>query len=212
MINKRNLLFIIFDNIILINMKNNMSIQKRAKLVIHPVRLRIITLLTGNELTSMELAKRLPEVPQATLYRHIKQLEEGGIIRITETHQVRGTVEKVYTAGAGERSHFTAEEIRQLSTEEHTALFASFIAGLYEQFISLTGKAEKKLELLDIMGYGTVPVRMRLGDIPEFQQEFGALVQRYIEKASAVPKDSPEAVDFAFTTILFPEVDHESES
>ena len=47
---------------LLIDMKNKMSVQKRAKLVIHPVR---------------------------------------------------GTVENVYTAGAEDKSHFTAEEIRQ---------------------------------------------------------------------------------------------------
>ncbi|MCF7948488.1 MAG: helix-turn-helix domain-containing protein [Spirochaetia bacterium] len=193
-------------------MKNNMSVQKRVKLVIHPVRLRIITLLSGKELTSQEIAERLPQVPQATLYRHIKQLEEGGIIRITETHQVRGTVEKVYTAGAEDKSHFTAEDIRQLSPEEHTALFASFIAGLYEQFLSLTEKAEEKLELLELMGYGTVPVRMRRDDLPTFQQEFNALLQRYMERAKDVPKESPEAVDFTFTTILFPEAGHESQS
>ncbi|MFO8100697.1 MAG: helix-turn-helix domain-containing protein, partial [Dehalococcoidia bacterium] len=64
------------------------------------INLCIINLLTGKKLTSQEIAERLPEVPQATLYRHIKQLEKGGIIRITETHQIRGTVEKVYTAGA----------------------------------------------------------------------------------------------------------------
>ncbi|MDZ7792164.1 MAG: helix-turn-helix domain-containing protein [Spirochaetia bacterium] len=196
-------------------MKQKMNVQKRAKLVIHPVRLRIITLLTGRELTSLELAERLPEVAQATLYRHIKQLEEGGIIRITETHQVRGTVEKVYTAGAGEKSHFSAKEIRQLSTEEHTALFASFIAGLYEQFLSLTGKAEARPELFEMMGYGNIPVRMRPADLHQFQQEFGELLQRYMEKATDEPagsKDSSKAVDFTFTTILFPEADHDSQS
>lgn len=187
-------------------MKRKQSVQKRAKLVIHPVRLRIITLLTGKKMTSLELAKKLPEVPQATLYRHIKQLEEGGIIRITETHQVRGTVEKVYTAGSGEKSHFSAEDIRQLSSEEHTALFASFITGLYEQFLTLTGKMESRPGLLEMMGYGTVPIRMRIEELPRFQQDFGELMQRYMKDTAE------ETVDFAFTTILFPEVDHESQS
>ncbi|MDA3951917.1 MAG: helix-turn-helix domain-containing protein [Spirochaeta sp.] len=192
-------------------MKKTMNVQKRAKLVIHPIRLRIITLLTGKELTSLELASRLPEVPQATLYRHIKQLEEGRIIRITRTNQVRGTVEKVYTAGPGESSHFGVDDIKQLSQDEHTALFASFIAGLYEQFLSLTGKIEQHPELLEVMGYGTIPVRMNPADLPLFQQEFGHLLQRYVEKTPS-SDDSREAIDFAFTTILFPEADHESQS
>jgi predicted transcriptional regulator len=70
---------------------------QRANLVIHPIRLRIITLLSKENMTTGNLAKKLPEIPQATLYRHIKKLETSQVIQIVSTQPLRGTVEKTYT-------------------------------------------------------------------------------------------------------------------
>jgi DNA-binding transcriptional ArsR family regulator len=50
-------------------------------LVAHPVRLRIMHAMRGDRpLTTSELCARLPDVSKATVYRHIEQLAEGGIL------------------------------------------------------------------------------------------------------------------------------------
>lgn len=42
-----------------------------ARLIGHPVRLRVIIALGGRTLTTKQLAEALPDVAQATLYRHV---------------------------------------------------------------------------------------------------------------------------------------------
>src|SRR5687767_2199950 len=51
----------------------------RADLLAHPVRLRIIMALAGEQLTPQQIAAVLADVPPATLYRQINRLAEGGV-------------------------------------------------------------------------------------------------------------------------------------
>lgn len=62
----------------------------RANLLLHPVRLRIVTAAAGRELTAADLAAALPDVPQATLYRHLKRLVDGGMLAVVAENPVRG--------------------------------------------------------------------------------------------------------------------------
>src|SRR5258708_37343099 len=57
--------------------------MKRADLVLHPVRLRIILVFArGRRLTPQQVAAVLPDVPQATLYRQIERLYRGGALAV----------------------------------------------------------------------------------------------------------------------------------
>ena len=68
------------------------SEQKMYELVLHPVRLRIITALHGRKMTPGELAEDLPDVPQATLYRSARQSRTSGIITEKERNDEPKTV------------------------------------------------------------------------------------------------------------------------
>src|SRR2546430_2345141 len=85
--------------------KRDMPIPK-AELIVHPVRLRILEAAQRQKLTSRQIAEYLPDVPQATLYRQIKLLLDGGLLEVVEERLVHGIVEKVYTLpeGAGHLS------------------------------------------------------------------------------------------------------------
>jgi len=69
-----------------------------------PLRIAILrTLMTDAEfhppvMSAKELSAALGE-PQTKLYRHLKQLEEVGLIAIAETRLVSGIVEQRYRAG-----------------------------------------------------------------------------------------------------------------
>ena len=55
----------------------------RADVVLHPVRLRIVRSLLGSERrTASELTRLLPDVPQASLYRHLSALVDGNVLRV----------------------------------------------------------------------------------------------------------------------------------
>lgn len=52
--------------------------MKKADLLLHPVRMRIVQqLIAGDPQAILQLAQRLGDVPQATLYRHMKLLLEA---------------------------------------------------------------------------------------------------------------------------------------
>jgi DNA-binding transcriptional ArsR family regulator len=46
--------------------------QERLELLLHPLRMRILTELIAHERTPSQVAAALPDVPHATLYRQIK--------------------------------------------------------------------------------------------------------------------------------------------
>jgi len=72
------------------------------KALADPVRLAILTALMTQEaglpvMSVKELAAALGE-PQTKLYRHVKQLEAAGLIRVASTRVVSGIVEQRYQA------------------------------------------------------------------------------------------------------------------
>lgn len=71
---------------------------KNFAIVNHPVRMRIFQALHAEELSINELLKRLPDVPKPSLYRHIHQMVEAGVIEVTRTRQVNGIEERFYSA------------------------------------------------------------------------------------------------------------------
>ncbi len=71
------------------------------RIVADPTRLAILRVLMNDAqfsppvMSAKEIAARLSE-PQTKLYRHLKQLEEAGLIQVAETRLVSGIVEQRY--------------------------------------------------------------------------------------------------------------------
>jgi DNA-binding transcriptional ArsR family regulator len=63
--------------------------------VAHPLRLRILSLLTGEELSTSELARRLGESP-ANVSFHVRKLQAAGLLTLVGTQAVRGGTAKIY--------------------------------------------------------------------------------------------------------------------
>lgn len=71
--------------------------MKMAEIVMNPVRQRIFQYLLVHETgTVKEIRKALPDVPSASLYRHMKILTEHGILTVIGENRIRGTVESIY--------------------------------------------------------------------------------------------------------------------
>lgn len=102
--------------------------SSKADLLLHPVRLRIITAISTYRMTAKELAEALPDVPQTTLYRHLNTLVEGGILKIVEENPIRGTVERVYVVAAP--PSLTTEDLRGLSKSAYEEIFIAFLSTL----------------------------------------------------------------------------------
>ncbi|WP_284642238.1 helix-turn-helix domain-containing protein [Paenibacillus silviterrae] len=108
--------------------------KSKADLILHPVRLKLIqTLVGGRQLTVGQMAERLPEVPQATLYRHLNLLRKGGLLVVVDQKQIRGAVERVY-ALADQGESLTEEDLKKATPQDHMQYFLHFLAGLINDF------------------------------------------------------------------------------
>ena len=68
-----------------------------AEVVMNPVRQRIFQYFLLHETgTAKELKKALPDIPNASLYRHINILADHSILMVVGENRIRGTVESVY--------------------------------------------------------------------------------------------------------------------
>lgn len=101
-----------------------------AEIVMNPVRQRIFQYLLLHETgTVKEIRKALPDVPGASLYRHMKLLTESGILTVVGENRIRGTVESIYSLNK------SALEIDDDGTVVQTALlglsasFARYFSG-----------------------------------------------------------------------------------
>lgn len=68
-----------------------------VEVLMNPVRQRIFQYLLVHETgTVKEIKEALPDVPGASLYRHVKILADNGVLAVADENRIRGTVESVY--------------------------------------------------------------------------------------------------------------------
>ena len=67
----------------------------RLRATAHPLRLRMLSLLTGAELSATEVAREL-EVTHANASYHLRFLEKAGLIEVASEERIRGGVAKRY--------------------------------------------------------------------------------------------------------------------
>jgi hypothetical protein len=105
-----------------------------ADLLLHPVRLRVVQAFLGDRtLTTADLRSELPDVPVATLYRHVGVLADAGVLAVVGERKVRGAAERTYrldiaaaSLGPGDAAAMTADDHRRAFTTFAAALMADF--------------------------------------------------------------------------------------
>src|ERR1700693_664639 len=152
--------------------------MKRADLILHPVRLRIIPAFArGRRLTPQQVASVLPDVPQATLYRQIERLYRGGALAVAAERRVRGGMEGSYVFFEGAAS-LSPEDLAQSSRDDHLGYFTAFAAGLIAQFEQYLERSEVDL-LKDGVGYRQVVLNLTDDEISEMAGALNAAVGRF---------------------------------
>lgn len=102
--------------------------------ILNPVRMRIIQSLSKNKnMTVQQIAQDLPDVPQATLYRHLKKLLEANAIMVVEENKVRGVTEKVYAISADPYDKAT-KDINENDKSQILNLFYNYLMALLGDF------------------------------------------------------------------------------
>jgi DNA-binding transcriptional ArsR family regulator len=105
-----------------------------------PTRVAILRVLMESSPTRppvmsvKELAERLGE-PQTKLYRHVKQLEARGLIRVAETRIVSGIVEQRYQTGQLSVDFEPGFLGRHVATDDTTGAFAATVDNFRAEFL-----------------------------------------------------------------------------
>jgi len=172
--------------------------MKRADLVLHPVRLRIILAFAGGRrLTPQQVAAALPDVPQATLYRQIERLYRGGALAVAAERRVRGAVERTYVLAEGGAS-LSPADLAKSSRDDHLGYFTAFAAGLIAQFEQYLERPEIDL-LKDGVGYRQVVLNLSDEELMEMAGALNVAVGRFL---AYEPKSGRQRRMLA--TVLFP--------
>ena len=168
-----------------------------ADVVMHPVRLRIIQQLGGRSLTTAQLRAALPDVTQATLYRHVATLVDAGILSVVEERKVRGAVER--TLALGDRmAHVDQAGLRAMSDAQLRSAFLAFLGDLSADFDRFVDSEDATLR--DFVGFGRVPLYVDATDLAAIQAGLSELLAPYL---SETRDDGRRRVSLA--TVLVPE-------
>ena len=85
--------------------------QRQLRALSHPVRLRILSLVTGVAMSSAELAREL-DMNQAAVSFHVRKLVDAGYLELAETRSVQGGQERRYRQRAAGMPQWQQEDPR----------------------------------------------------------------------------------------------------
>ncbi len=105
-----------------------------ADLLLHPVRLRIVQAFLGDRaLTTSQLRSDLPDIPPASLYRHVARLVGAGVLAIVAERRIRGALERTYILRTA-AGRVSLDEVAKMTPDDHRQMFLAFVAGLVGDF------------------------------------------------------------------------------
>ena len=99
--------------------------------VIHPVRLRILLALHGQERTAREVGQTLGDVPQASLYRHLSLLKDAGLVVPVGERGDGPRAEQILALNAAPPARSDAE-LAALTPEDMRRYFQTWMGALME--------------------------------------------------------------------------------
>ena len=145
--------------------------MEMAEVVMNPVRQRIFQYFLLHETgTVKDIKKALPDVPSASLYRHVKMLADSSILVVVGENRIRGTVESIYrlnksALSAGEESGNAV----QMSLLSICAAFAKYFSG---------GNADPER---DMLLFTNCTLLLTDGEFSDFLSEINEVALKYMK-------------------------------
>ena len=141
--------------------------QNQADLLIHPVRLRIVQAFFGaRRLSTEDLAAELPDVPKATLYRHVGLLANAGVLAgHTRRNTARGTPRRIYVLAQGQ-ADLSPHQMSELSPEQHLRYFTDVRGDVAGRLRTLLGH-ESADPAADSVSYGQFALNLTEHELHE---------------------------------------------
>jgi DNA-binding transcriptional ArsR family regulator len=169
-----------------------------TELLLHPVRLRMVhAVLDGRPFTTSQLCARLPDVSQATIYRHLALLAAGGLVEVAGEERVRGAVERSYRLHPA-RTAMNADKTAAMSTDDHQRGFAAAIAALLAEFNAYLGREDAD-PLADSVSYKQFSLWLSDDEKAAFIEEVTGAIRSRMDQGPA-----PQRRRHMLSTIFFP--------
>ena len=147
------------------------------KACMNPTRQRIIqVIMIKQEATSAEIGEELPDIPRASLYRHIKVLLDAEIITVVKEEFKRGSMEKTYA--------IATQMPYDDTNEEYNSLIQSALMGLQGEFYRYFN-GENPDPQRDLLTVGSASFMMSDEEMMEFIKAYGELIQKYMTNKPA---------------------------
>ncbi|GGD84707.1 helix-turn-helix domain-containing protein [Paenibacillus nasutitermitis] len=172
----------------------------KMDLLFHPIRMRIIQkLLLGKPMTIAQLAETLGDIPQATLYRHMKILLDGDHVEVVDTNKVSGTAERIFSIKK-ESLLIPENEVEATSQEDNVRHFSVFHTNLLQQATSYLMETSPQQYKQDGFAYWQTPLHLT----DEEFQELVRSINESMEKAFQHQKTS-ERTTRMFSGMFIPQ-------
>ena len=170
-------------------------------LLLHPIRIRIVNAFSGDRpRTTSDLCARLPDVSQATVYRHVALLAAAGVLAVVDEQVVRGAIERHYRLDR-ERALIGQRAAAQMTLDDHRRAFTAAMAALIADFGAyLDSGAAAPTQ--DRIGYRQIPVWLTDAERDE-------LVQRMQRVFAPLMRRKPQSGrrQYMLSPIVFPVVE-----
>jgi DNA-binding transcriptional ArsR family regulator len=169
-----------------------MSSLDELRATAHPIRLRLLSLVTGAAMSAAEAAREL-ELSQASASYHFRVLERAGLVRVVETVKLRGGEAKRYRHESSARPFDVVTSVDPGAEEERELYLEALIAELRRRSAQRTGGPQLSTDA-------------ELWVDPETWRR----VVRHVGEASALlhaaarPPRSPGTAPVSMTTAMFP--------
>lgn len=167
------------------------------KILLHPYRFLIVATLGEKESSVKELLEKLPNIPQAAMYRSIQKLEKANIIKRVSEIKIRGAVQWTYGLNFSmEKMELDNEPVETYLNAAYTVFF-SYVHNKLTQHMKIKSKAHNKIVLSK---FNTMKIYIKKDKIDEFTLETEMLIKKYsVQKGDA----------YQLTTFLVPETNGE---
>ena len=157
--------------------------DKLMDCITNPVKCKLLLEIhSQGKATAKHLADIYNDIPQATLYRHLKKMLNDGILQVVEETQVRGTVEKTYSLAYNINSDM-ATMVEENSGELYMQYFMQYFIGFAKQFQKYCQSPDINIKK-DMTGFSLSPLYLS-------DNELTSLVTNISQIINAVKNNEP---------------------
>lgn len=156
---------------------NEAAYQSFLEAMVHPVSARLFMEVSlRKEATAGDLALALPDIPQATLYRHLNTMAEKGLLKIVAQRKKRALYEKVYAVSLA-FGEGIGELLKQNRGDVYAAMFFQFMMTFYGEFQAYASRPGIDIAN-DGSGFSMGPIFATNEELKQTMMEIGALIEK----------------------------------